>query len=238
MTEPRATRGVPLGSWLSELPDEQLIRLLELRPDLAQPAPGSVAALAARAGSRQSIKAAADELNYLQLAVLDALLVLCADQEAVPVGELVTLIDDRAPRPDVLAAVDALRDRALVWGDAALRVSVESSAALPWFPGQAVAEAERRSGAELTEALDELDDPARDVLERLVGGSPVGRGADCSPPDCSGRSTTRPSSCRGPSGRCCAGRSRARPTSLHPIRWWARLPPRMSTPRPPAARWS
>ena len=42
------TPGVPLGSWLAELPDERLIRLLELRPDLAQPPPGSIAALAAR----------------------------------------------------------------------------------------------------------------------------------------------------------------------------------------------
>jgi hypothetical protein len=181
MTEPRAIRGVPLGSWLSELADEQLIRLLELRPDLAQPAPGSVAALAARAGSRQSIKAAADDLAYLHLAVLDALLVLRADSEAVAGGELVALIGDRAPKADVLAALDELRDRALVWGDAALRVSAEASAALPWYPGQAIAEDERRSGAELAEALDALDDPARDVLERLVGGSPVGRTRDAAP---------------------------------------------------------
>ncbi|MGB3893979.1 MAG: hypothetical protein WA942_06960, partial [Mycolicibacter sinensis] len=47
-------RGVPLGSWLADLPDEGLIRLLELRPDLAQPPPGSIAALAARAQARQS----------------------------------------------------------------------------------------------------------------------------------------------------------------------------------------
>ncbi len=172
---------MPLGSWLSELPDEQLIRLLELRPDLAQPAPGSVAALAARAGSRQSVKAAADELAYLQLAVLDALLVLRADQESVPIGELVALIGSRAPQADVLTALDALRDRALVWGDAALRVSAEVSAALPWYPGQAMAEDERRSGAELAEALDALDDPARDVLDRLVGGSPIGRTRDAAP---------------------------------------------------------
>jgi hypothetical protein len=82
MTEMRATRGQPLGSWLAGLSDERLIRLLELRPDLAQPAPGSSAALAARASSRQSVKAAADDLDFLRLAVLDALLVLHADQSA------------------------------------------------------------------------------------------------------------------------------------------------------------
>ncbi len=93
MTETRATRGQPLGSWLAALPDDKLIRLLELRPDLAQPAPGSTAALAARAGSRQSVKAAADELDFLRLAVLDALLVLHADHAAVPVGELLAMLD-------------------------------------------------------------------------------------------------------------------------------------------------
>ena len=45
-------RSIPLGSWLSGLPDEKLIRFLELRPDLAQPAPGSIAALSARASAR------------------------------------------------------------------------------------------------------------------------------------------------------------------------------------------
>ena len=47
MTE--TTQGVPLGAWLAELDDERLIRLLELRPDLTQPPPGTIAALAARA---------------------------------------------------------------------------------------------------------------------------------------------------------------------------------------------
>ena len=69
------TPGVPLGAWLADLPDERLIRLLELRPDLAQPPPGSIAALAARAQARQSVKAATDDLDFLQLAVLDGLLV-------------------------------------------------------------------------------------------------------------------------------------------------------------------
>jgi hypothetical protein len=83
MTE--TTPGVPLGAWLAELDDERLIRLLELRPDLTQPPPGSIAALAARAQARQSVKAATDGLDFLRLAVLDALLVLHADTAAVPV---------------------------------------------------------------------------------------------------------------------------------------------------------
>lgn len=181
MTETRATRGQPLGSWLAALPDDKLIRLLELRPDLAQPAPGSTAALAARAGSRQSVKAAADELDFLRLAVLDALLVLHADHAAVPVGELLAMLDGRAAGDDVCAAVDDLRDRALVWGDEDLRVSAEAAAALPWYPGQVVLENPVRTPPELRAVIDGLGEPERDVLERLVIGSPVGRTRDAAP---------------------------------------------------------
>ncbi|WP_059016857.1 helicase-associated domain-containing protein [Mycobacterium sp. M26] len=181
MTEPPAPAAPPLGAWLAELSDERVIRLLELRPDLAQPAPGSIAALAARASARQSVKAATDELDFLHLAVLDALLVLHADSTAVPVTKLVALIGDRATEPDVLAALDGLRERALVWGDAAVRVSAEASAGLPWYPGQAILEDTSRSGAEIAAAIEGLDEPQRDLLERLVTGSPVGRTRDAAP---------------------------------------------------------
>jgi hypothetical protein len=86
------THGVALGSWLADLPDERLICLLELRPDLAQPPPSSIAALAARAQARQSVRAATDELDFLRLAVIDTLLVLHADTTAVPVTKLLALI--------------------------------------------------------------------------------------------------------------------------------------------------
>ena len=96
--------GTPLGAWLADLPDERLIRLLELRPDLTQPPPGSIAALAARAQSRQSVKAATDELDFLRLAVLDALLTLHADTTPVPLTKLTALIGDRAGEDAVAAA--------------------------------------------------------------------------------------------------------------------------------------
>ena len=181
MTETRSTRAQPLGSWLAGLPDDGLVRLLELRPDLAQPAPGSTAALAARASSRQSVKAAADELDFLRLAVLDALLVLHADHAGVPMDELLAMLAGRAPDADVNRAVDDLRDRALIWGDERLRVSAEAAAALPWYPGQAVLEGDARSAADLRALIDGLDEPARDVLERLTVGSPVGRTRDAAP---------------------------------------------------------
>ncbi|ANW62950.1 DNA-binding protein [Mycolicibacterium murale] len=175
------TPGVPLGAWLAELPDERLIRLLELRPDLAQPAPGSISALAARAQARQSVKAATDELDFLRLAVLDALLVLQADTEPVPVTKLIELVRDRAPEAVVVEALDDLRDRALAWGDPLVRVSAEAAAGLPWYPGQVILEDPTRTSAEITELLDGLDGPQRDLLDRLLDGSPVGRTRDAAP---------------------------------------------------------
>src|SRR3954471_23577642 len=103
------TPDIPLGSWLADLPDDRLILLLQQRPDLAQPPPGSIAALAARAQARQSVKAATDDLDFLQLAVLDALLVLQADAAAVPTAKLLSLIGDNAPQADVATALDDLK---------------------------------------------------------------------------------------------------------------------------------
>jgi hypothetical protein len=181
MNEPPATRSVTLGSWLSGLSDERLIRLLQVRPDLAQPAPGSIAALAARALAPQSIKAAAEELDYLRLALLDGLLVLGADREAVPVEVLSTVVGDRSSADALREALEDLRERALAWGDAEIRVSPEAAAALPWYPGQAIGEDGSRSAGDLGRALEDLDEASREVLARLAVGSPVGRTRDAAP---------------------------------------------------------
>ena len=175
------TPDIPLGSWLSDLPDERLIRLLELRPDLAQPPPGSIAALAARAQARQSVKAATDELDFLRLAVLDALLVLQADGAPVPTAKMLALIGDRAAEADVVGALDDLRERALVWGEAALRVAPDAGTALPWHPGQATLEDTSRTGDQIADLIDGLDQAQLDVLEKLLEGSPMGRTRDAAP---------------------------------------------------------
>lgn len=177
----RGSAGVPLGAWLAELPDEQLVRLLQLRPDLTQPPPGNVAALAARATSRQSVKAATDELDFLRLAVLDGLLVLHADTTAVPLTKLVELFDGRADDQALNAAVDDLRERALVWGGAEVRVAAEASSGLPWYPGQAVVETAAPSPGDIARRLEGLDTAQTELLSRLVNGSPVGRTRDAAP---------------------------------------------------------
>jgi hypothetical protein len=177
----RPTAGIPLGAWLAELPDEGLLRILQLRPDLTQPPPVSLAALAARASSRQSVKAATDSLDFLHLAVLDALLVLHADTGAVAVAEVIELLGDRADADAISAAVDDLRERALVWGAEAVRVAPEATGSLPWYPGQAALEASDRSADELAAQLADLDDAQKELLARLVEGSPVGRTRDAAP---------------------------------------------------------
>ena len=173
--------GTPLGAWLADLPDERLIRLLELRPDLTQPPPGSIAALAARAQARQSVKAATDELDFLRLAVLDALLTLHADTTPVPLAKLTALIGDRAGAAAVDGAVDDLRERALVWGDSEVRVAAEAAAGLPWYPGQAVFEGADQGGDDIADRLEALDEPQRELLRRLMEGSPMGRTRDAAP---------------------------------------------------------
>ena len=177
MTE--TSPGVPLGAWLAELDDERLIRLLELRPDLTQPPPGTIAALAARAQTRQSVKAVTDGLDFLRLAVLDGLLVLHADTAAVPLSKLLALIGDRAKQDSVAAAVDDLRERALLWGDEAVRVAAEASAGLPWYPGQAVLEDSRQT--DIAARLEALDAQQLELLQRLLEGSPMGRTRDAAP---------------------------------------------------------
>ncbi|RDH78920.1 DNA-binding protein [Mycolicibacterium moriokaense] len=173
--------GTPLGAWLADLPDERLIRLLELRPDLTSPPPGSIAALAARAQSRQSVKAATDELDFLHLGVLDALLTMHAETTPVPLTKLTAMIGDRVGEQAVAEAVDDLRERALVWGDAEVRVAAEASAGLPWYPGQAVVEGAEYSGDGIADRLAVIDDAQRDLLARLTEGSPMGRTRDAAP---------------------------------------------------------
>src|SRR6201997_1462319 len=172
---------IPLGSWLADLPDERLIRLLELRPDLAQPPPGSIAALAARAQARQSVKAATDDLDFLGLAVLDALLVLQADSTPVPTAKLLALIGDRAPEADVLGALDDLKQRAVVWGETAFRVAADAGTALPWHPGQVTLEDNARTGEQIAALIDGLNEAQLDVLDKLLEGSPMGRTRDAAP---------------------------------------------------------
>lgn len=105
-------RPTSLTDWLRGRDDRQLAHLLRLRPDLALPAPPDLSALAARVGVRTSTQRAVDGLDAHTLRALETL-VLAADDDGTVV----------APPPD---ALEALLDRALIWGDAA-RVQLVST---------------------------------------------------------------------------------------------------------------
>jgi Helicase conserved C-terminal domain len=107
-----AGRGTPprtLADQLRSWPDERLARLLGLRGDLATPAPHDSAQVASRAATRSSILRALDGLTTLELAVLDALVVV----SQIPRADLVRVV--HADAGAVGAAIDRLIDLALIW---------------------------------------------------------------------------------------------------------------------------
>jgi hypothetical protein len=88
-------------------------------------------------------------------------------------------VGDRASEGTVTVAVDDLRERALVWGDATVRVAAEAAGGLPWYPGQATLEDSGQT--DIAARLEALDAPQRDLLQRLLEGSPMGRTRDAAP---------------------------------------------------------
>ena len=98
-----------LADQLRDWPDERLRRLLADRPDLATPAPQDSSQLASRAATRSSLLRALDQLDRLQLATLDALVIGAAEDEA----GLTRVV--HADPAGVRAALERLEDLALVW---------------------------------------------------------------------------------------------------------------------------
>ncbi|MEO7352030.1 MAG: helicase-associated domain-containing protein [Marmoricola sp.] len=127
-------------------PDEQLSALLESRPDLATPAPHDSSQLAARVVVKASVLRALDGLDALELTVLQAL-VQDTDSAALP-----------ASSGGVAGAVERLEQLALVWGSPRRPVLVVGD--LLRLPAGPPIE-------ELPALLEELDPPARAILDHL-----------------------------------------------------------------------
>ncbi|MCK9874438.1 helicase-associated domain-containing protein [Frankia sp. Ag45/Mut15] len=107
---------VTLADWLRAQPDEAIIRLFLLRPDLATPPPPDFTVLAARMEVRVSVTRVVDRLDTFVHEVLQALTVLPA---GASLAELTAFTGHR----EVAAAVRRLRELGLLWGDdTALRI--------------------------------------------------------------------------------------------------------------------
>src|SRR3954468_22963231 len=107
-----------LADQLRAWSDSELADLLTERPDLATPAPQDTSQLASRAGTRASVLRAVDQLTFLELTVLDALIALGG---TAPRSALVDVV--HAAPATTNEALSRLRSLVLVWGaDDSLRV--------------------------------------------------------------------------------------------------------------------
>lgn len=107
-TGPQRSLADQLRGWS----DEQLATLLRRRPDLARPAPRDSTQLASRAATSASVTNALGQLDALELAVLDACVVV-AGRGGATREQIVDVV--WAPPDAAAAALDRLTEQALVW---------------------------------------------------------------------------------------------------------------------------
>ncbi len=175
-----------LTDWLSSRSDDELVRLLSLRPDLAVPLPGSMTVLAARAEQRASVLRAADDLNTLEFAVIETLAAHGAfggprQEHPLPRQRLHELLADRVPATAVDTALARLIERALVWGTDDLFVVAAAPEALPWQMGATTELPDALTEPEIESALREIGGAERALLDKLATTGPRGRTRDAAP---------------------------------------------------------
>ncbi|MEV6064205.1 helicase-associated domain-containing protein [Nocardia asteroides] len=177
-----------LADWLGARTDAQLVKLLQLRPDLAVPLPASMSVLAVRAQQRASVLRAADDLDTLEFAIIEALTV---NEDARTIGTeltpltkttLQTQLTGRVTKTALTAALARLLDRALVWqtGDA-LHLAPSAAEALPWPLGATTALPDALTEPEVNTALAQASPPERALLDKLATTGPRGRTRDAAP---------------------------------------------------------
>lgn len=117
---PERTRSTPprtLAEALRNRDDASLSGLLRARPDLLTPVPSDLSQLATRAGTRASVVRALEHLDRFTLQTAEALAVA---PDPAPYETLLALMAGDESDPEVAAAlpaaVERLREQALIWG--------------------------------------------------------------------------------------------------------------------------
>jgi fermentation-respiration switch protein FrsA (DUF1100 family) len=186
---PRIKASAPprsLAEALRSADDESLRRLFCLRPDLIHPIPADLGQLAIRATTGPSVSRAMDRLDALVLHVAH---VMAALADPTDWDELHASLEDLTD-DELRAALTALRDRMLVWGDDTalhlVRNARESFGLHPCGLGNSFAESRRQVAAyvkdpqSLFDLMNQAPTEAKAVVDRLLWGPPVGSvaGAD------------------------------------------------------------
>ncbi|MGH3845031.1 MAG: helicase-associated domain-containing protein [Pseudonocardiaceae bacterium] len=168
-----------LADWLLSRDDDSLSALLRARPDLAVPPPANSVVLATRAGIPASVARACEDLDTVTLAVISALVVAGADAAPVSRNEVAWLLGHSLTAEQLGQAVDALRCRALVWGeDEALTVVPAARQVLGPHPGGLGRPTADLAGVDLDAVLAALAGDELGVLRALAAGPPVGTSRD------------------------------------------------------------
>ncbi|KAA1421376.1 hypothetical protein F0U44_03485 [Nocardioides humilatus] len=180
-----------LADQLRSWSDDEVSRLLTLRPDLTTPPPHDFSQLASRAAVRSSLGRALDSLTRGELSVLDALVVASQTSDA----ELATMVN--AEERYVTEAVAHLRGLALAWDSPeGLRALSGVADSLVGGTGAGVSGLRPRSSDApppevVTERLGQVSEEARAMLDHvLANGGEATAGA--------ARRTVRPEDAAGP----------------------------------------
>lgn len=192
--------------WIRGRTDEQLRALVSARPELITPVPAHLEGLASRAGSPSAIGRVLDRLDRFTLAVVETLAV---QEKAISKARLRAVIGralaEGKPEPELSAALERLRELALVYGpDSALdlapgvRKVLDDPAGLgppaaeafrhhppeqladmadEIAPGTAGTGKERLAAAlaEPGKLIEDVSGEAQAALEQLAWGPPTGR---------------------------------------------------------------
>lgn len=158
--------------WLRARTDEQMVALLQARPDLAVPVPTDLTVLARRLDAPHSVWRVLESCTAFEVAVIEALLILRRPKKTVTTEEVVTVLDvDPAAVEQVL---DGLQTRALVRQEqTGWRVSAALPPAFGDHPG-GVGPPGPLTHDQAAKLIDTLDPTEQDLLRRLAGGRPRG----------------------------------------------------------------